>query len=372
MSKYRTLGIFMLEGYCESSKANKHTNKYMAKTVKPEVEEAKKSKLEETMQRMNKLYGVGSVMTLGAVDTGTYEVISTGSIGVDYLVLGIGGCAKGRMYEIRGWEGVGKSTFCGHLAANCQKIQYNGRKGKVAYIDGEHAVNRKYFEQLGVSVDDMVFCQPNTGEEGFDIAENLIKTGEIDLLIIDSDSSLIPKSIIENPIGESKIGKKASLNSTAYPKLKNALSDYKVCVIVISQYREKIGQMFGDPRTTQGGHSLKYYTDVIIDMSKSLIKTADGTEVMGNDTKVKSLKNKMFPPHREIRYEVVFAKGINRIKEVVEMATDLDIVQKSGSWFSYGNSKIGQGYEAVEQMLKDNPEMLQEIQDKVTEKVKPV
>ena len=213
-----------------------------------------KESLEEALKRLNKVYGQGAIMGLNEKNPNDYEVISTGSIGFDYLVLGVGGFVKGKLYEIIGWEGTGKSTICGHLTANCQKMG-----GKVVYIDGEHAVDKNYFRALGVDTDELLLAQPSNGEEGFQIALDTISTGEVDLVIIDSDSSLIPKKVVDGEVGESAIGRKAHLNSNAYPKLKGRLKNSNTCVVVISQYREKIGVMFGDPRTTQGGHALKFY-----------------------------------------------------------------------------------------------------------------
>ena len=344
----------------------------MAKVTKEKVQEEAKSKLQETMDRLNKAYGTGSVMTLGTADNGQYDVISTGSLGLDWICLGIGGGALGRLYEVRGWEGVGKSTLCANMVANCQKSQFKGRKGKAAYLDGEHAVNRPYFEKLGICVDEMIFSQPNTGEEGFDIAENLIKSGEIDLLIIDSDSSFMPKSMIEAPVQDvSKVGKKASLNSTAYPRLKNLLSDYKVCIVVISQYREKLGVMYGDPKITQGGHALKYSADVILEMSKTLIKNSDGTEVYGNETKVKALKNKMHPPHIPIKFDILFNEGIDKMKEVIEFGVELGAIQKGGAgWYTVGETKI-QGEDKLKEFMRDNTGFYQEIEQKVMALLNP-
>lgn len=333
----------------------------MAKKVE-EIREAK-SKLQESMDRLNKAYGVGTVMTL-AKDSPRrkYEVISSGSIGVDHIVLGTGGFAKGKLYELMGWEGSGKSTVCGHVMAECQKA------GKVAAcIDGEGALDPTYFEALGVDLSKLILCQPNSGDEGFNVAIELIKTGEIDLLIIDSDSSLIPKSIMDAPVGESTIGKKARLNSDSYPKLKNALLKYHVCVIVTSQYREKIGVMFGNPTTTQGGHALKFYTDCRIEVSKTMAK--DGDVAYGNITKLKATKNKMSPPYRVAQFEVIWGKGIDAIAELVELATEYEIIKKSGSWYSYGDTKLGQGMNGAVAVFKDNPELCEEIKEKLIEKL---
>lgn len=333
----------------------------MAKKTKDEPIE--KTKLQETLDRLNKQYGKGTILTLDGKMDGNYDVISTGSIGFDYITLGVGGFVKGKLYELMGWEGSGKSTICGHAAAECQK-----KGGKVAYIDGEHAVDKNYFQALGVNTEEMLIVQPSNGEEGFNIASELIKSGEIDLLIIDSDSSLIPKAVIDGDIGDSSIGKKARLNSSAYPKLKGILDISKTCVIVVSQYREKIGVMFGDPRTTQGGHALKFYSDCRIEVSKSLGK--DGDVNYGNKTKVKATKNKMSPPYRQAEFDVLYGKGIDKITELVNLASDFDIIDKSGSWYSYKGNKLGQGINSVGELLQNNPDVNEEIREQVIEKIK--
>ena len=258
----------------------------MAKASK---ESTTNNKFQEALDKLNKAYGTGTILTLDSKTEGNYDVISTGSIGFDYVTLGTGGFVKGKMYELMGWEGTGKSTICGHAVAECQK-----KGGTVLYIDGEHAVDKNYFQQLGVDTTKLLIAQPSCGEEGFNIAMEMINTGDIDLVIIDSDSSLIPKKQLDGDVGDSTIGHKSRLNSNAYPKLKSALSANNVCLIVISQYREKIGVMFGNPTTTQGGHALKFYSDCRIEVSKSLAKEGDVT--YGNITKVKATKNKMCPP----------------------------------------------------------------------------
>lgn len=291
-----------------------------------------KESLDDTLKRLNKQYGEGAILTLNDNSVENYDVISTGSIGFDYHVLGVGGVVKGRLYEIIGWEGTGKSTVCGHITAECQK---NG--GKVVYIDGEHAVDKHYFKALNVNIDEMLIAQPSCGEEGFQIALDTISTGEVDLVIIDSDSSLLPKSVIDGDVGDSAIGKKAKLNSSAYPKIKNQLVENNVCVIVISQYREKIGVMFGDPRTTQGGHALKYYADCRIDISRSLAK--DGTDVVGNITKIKTIKNKTYPPYHKCEFDIAFGIGIDKKKELMDIANDLGLGRKYGKTYTFDEQK---------------------------------
>ena len=281
-----------------------------------------------------------------------FRSISTGSVGFDWLTLGTGGFVKGKLYELMGWEGTGKSTICGHTVAECQK-----KGGTVLYIDGEHAVDKKYFEALGVDTEKLLIAQPSCGEEGFNIAMEMINTGEIDLVIIDSDSSLIPKKVIDGEVGDSAIGRKAKLNSDVYPKLKSYLSKHNVCVIVVSQYREKIGVMFGDPRTTQGGHALKFYADVRIEVSKTVAK--DGAEAYGNDTKVKALKNKMAPPFRLAEFVINYGEGIDRLDEIMTLGNQFNILRKYGKTITYRETKYD--VEEFKVLLQDNEEFYDEI-----------
>lgn len=320
-----------------------------------------KSKLELMFEKLNKAYGKGTIMSLGEKIRDEYDIIPTGSIGFDYKTLGVGGFVKGKLYELIGWESVGKSTVCAHAVAECQKAG-----GLALYIDSEHAVDPNYFKALGVDIDHLIISQPMNGDEGFNVAMEAIKSGEIDLVVIDSDSSMLPKAVIDGEVGDSAIGKKAKLNSDAYPKLKTTLVNNNVCVIVISQYREKIGVMFGDPRTTQGGHALKYYADCRIEMSRSLIK--EGDMITGNKTTIKTLKNKTFPPYRKCDFTVVFGKGIDKIEELATLAMDYDIIVKSGGWYSYGDTKLRE--DELYQLLEDNPELFDEIREKIIEKIK--
>lgn len=320
-----------------------------------------KSRLQESIDKMNKTYGVGTVMTMDSKCKPKYDIIPTGSVGFDYITLGIGGFAKGKLYELMGWEGSGKSTICGHAAAECQK-----KGGKVVYIDGEHALDLAYFEALGVDVHNMLISQPSSGEEGFNVAIEMISTGEVDLVIIDSDSSLLPQSVIDGEVGDSAIGKKARLNNNVYPKIKNLLVRNNTCVIVISQYREKIGVMFGNPVTTQGGHALKFYTDCRLEISKTLGK--DGDSNYGNITKIKAVKNKMWPPFRMCQFDIIYGKGIDRFNEIIDMAIEQNIIQRSGSWFSFGDTKIGQGKNTVIAVLEDNPELFDELKERIMRK----
>ena len=331
----------------------------MAKS-KQESSESK-SKFQEAMDKLNKAYGMGTVLALDSKTEGKYDVISSGSIGFDWITLGVGGFVKGRLYELMGWEGTGKSTICGHVAAECQK-----QGGRVLYIDGEHAVDKNYFQALGVDTTKLLIAQPSCGEEGFNIAMEMINTGEIDLVIIDSDSSLIPKKVLDGEVGDSAIGKKAVLNSNAYPKLKTALSLHNVCVIVISQYREKIGIMFGNPTTTQGGHALKFYSDARIEVTKTGAK--DGDVQYGNITKLKATKNKMCPPYRKCEFEIVYGQGIDRTKEMMELGNEFEVLKKWGKTITFRDTKYD--LEEFTAMLGDNEEFFNEIKDNIVLKIK--
>jgi len=329
----------------------------MAKSTK----ESNNNKFQEALDKLNKAYGAGTVITLDSKTNGDYDVISTGSIGFDWVTLGTGGFVKGRMYELMGWEGTGKSTISGHAVAECQK-----KGGVVLYIDGEHAVDKSYFQSIGVDTTKMLIAQPSCGEEGFNIAMEMITSDSVDLVIIDSDSSLIPKKVLDGEVGDSAIGKKAVLNSNAYPKLKTALSINNVCVIVISQYREKIGVMFGNPTTTQGGHALKFYSDARIEVSKSGAK--DGDVQYGNITKLKATKNKMCPPYRKCEFEIVYGQGIDKVKEIMELGNEFDVLKKWGKTITFRETK----YELDEftAMLNDNEEFYNEIKDTIVLKIK--
>lgn len=323
------------------------------------AEKEEKSKLQETLDDLNKKYGEGTILSLGE-KVRKYDIIPSGSIGLDWITLGIGGFAKGKLYELLGWEGVGKSSICGHAVAECQK-----QGGKVLYIDGEHAVDLIYFKALGVNEDKMLIVQPSNGEEGFNIAIELIKTGEFDLCIIDSDSSLIPKAVIDGDVGDSAIGKKARLNSNAYPKLKGVLSAHNTCTIVTSQYREKIGQLFGDPKTTQGGHALKFYSDGRIEISRSLAK--EGDIIYGNTTKLKAIKNKMSPPFRISSFDIVFGKGIDKKAELIELASDFEIIKKWGKTITIGDTKYTED-EFNEHLLVND--FFENLKERVISKIK--
>tara|TARA_R110000772_G_scaffold29424_2_gene73562 strand:+ start:25617 stop:26870 length:1254 start_codon:yes stop_codon:yes gene_type:complete len=333
----------------------------MAKKVTKTTDGA--NTFEDALERLNKQYGKGTVLSLGSKSEGTYDAISTGSIGFDWKTLGVGGFVKGKMYELMGWEGTGKSTICGHAVASCQS---NG--GKVVYIDGEHAVDTNYFNSLGVDTDTMMIAQPSCGEEGFNIAVELMQTGDVDLIIIDSDSSLIPKAVLDGAVGEHAIGKKARLNSSAYPKIKSMAHNTKTCVIIVSQYREKIGVMFGNPTTTQGGHALKFYSDVRIEVSKSLAKEAG--EVYGNITKVRAIKNKMNPPYVLSDFEVLYGVGIDKVGEMMQLLNDYELGRKYGKTMTVDGVK--HDLEEFKDMVRNDKIFYNDLKHKIISAIKGV
>lgn len=324
-------------------------------------EKIEKSTFASVVGELNKAYGAGSVVEMSEKMDDGYDVVSTGSIAFD-LSLGIGGWQPGKLYELMGWEGTGKTSICGHAVAGFQK-KFPGKK--VVYIDAEHALDKKYFQALGVDVDSMILSQPDYGEMGFNIAEKLIATGDVSLLIIDSNTAMIPKKVIDGEAGDNALGLQARLNSQMYPKIKGKIIKGNTCVIVISQFREKIGVMFGSPVTTNGGHALKFYTDVRVEVSKS-----DDKEGRGSLTKVKVKKNKMAPPFVEGSFFIKWGEGIDAFQETIDFAVEWEIIKQSGSWYSYGTDKIGQGMEQVVQLMQDNPELFAEIKEKVFLKLK--
>lgn len=333
----------------------------MAGRKKQEVIPEGKSPFEIAMEKLNKKYGVGTVLTLEDKSIDGYDVISSGSIGLDHHVLGVGGWVKGKLYELIGWQGGGKSTLCGHAVAECQKAG-----GKALYVDGEHAVDKKYFSALGVDTSKMLLSQPSSGEEGFNVALDMINTGELDLVIIDSDSSLMPLSVVEGDIGDSAIGKKARLNGSAYPKLKVALANNKTCVIVISQYREKIGVMFGDPRTTQGGHALKFYSDCRLEISATLKKEDDINTA--NISKVKCIKNKMSAPFKKTTFDILYGVGIDTTQEFIDLIHDYEIGVIRGKSIKIDEDK----YLLTDfiTLLEDNPEYKDSLKERLIKKIK--
>lgn len=331
------------------------------KNAKKNEEEENISKLQVALNKLNKSYGAGTVFSLTDKSQGSYDVISSGSITIDYEILGIGGFAKGRLYELMGWEGTGKSTVCGHAIAECQLAGGTG-----LYVDSEHAVDKDYFEKLGVNFEKLLFCQPSSGEEGFNIALEVINSGEIDLVILDSDNALLPQAVVEGEIGDSAIGKKARLNNDAYPKLKAAAAANKVCVIVISQFREKIGVMFGNPTTTQGGHALKYYSDCRMEISKSLAK--EGDVVYGNLTKIKTIKNKTFAPYKSGSFDIVYGEGIDKVTEIMQLLDLYGLGKKYGSTYTFDGTKMD--LEKFKTLVKDDPDFYKELKDKLIYKMK--
>lgn len=319
--------------------------------------------LQLVVEKLEKSYGKGAVMKLGdsrVVDT---EVISTGSLGLD-MALGIGGLPRGRIVEIFGPESSGKTTLAIHAIAQAQKAG-----GMAAIVDAEHAFDKTYAQALGVDVDNLLIAQPDDGEQALDIAEHLIRSGAIDILVVDSVAALVPRSEIEGEMGDSKMGLQARLMSQAMRKLTGAISKTRCTCIFINQLREKIGVMFGNPETTTGGNALKFYASIRLDIRRTGQIKDKENNVVGNETKVKVVKNKLSPPFRVATFEIMYGKGISKEGEVIDMATDLGIIQKSGSWFSYENNKIGQGRDAVKQLLLDNPELAEELEKKVRDKI---
>ncbi len=314
--------------------------------------------LKMTLDKIDKDFGKGSVMKLGEKSNAEMEVISTGSLGLD-IALGIGGLPKGRIVEIYGPESSGKTTIAIHTIAEAQKMG-----GICAIIDAEHAFDSSYARKLGVNVDELLISQPDYGEQALEIAERLILSGALDVIVIDSVAALVPKSELEGEMGESKMGLQARLMSQAMRKLTAAISRTQCTCIFINQLREKIGVMFGNPETTTGGNALKFYASVRLDIRKSTA-IKDGDTVMGNRTKVKVVKNKVAPPFRVAEFDIMYGEGVSKIGELIDLGVELNILTKSGSWFSYGENKIGQGRDAVKTFLQDNPEFAEEIEGKI-------
>ena len=321
--------------------------------------------LQLTLDKLDKTYGKGAVMKLGdeaIVDE--IEAIPSGSLGLD-IALGIGGYPRGRIVEICGPESSGKTTLTLHAIAQCQK-----QGGIAAFIDAEHAFDRFYAEKLGIDVAELIISQPDNGEQALEIADNLIRSGAIDLVVIDSVAALTPKSEIEGEMGDSKMGLHARLMSQALRKLTGSISKTQCAVFFINQLRDKIGVLFGNPETTTGGNALKFYASVRLDIRRSTqIKGADA-EVLGNKTRVKVVKNKVAPPFKTTEFDIMFGEGISRIGEIIDLGVNYEIIKKSGSWFSYNDTKLGQGRDAVKQLLADNPELMEELEVKIRETLK--
>jgi recombination protein RecA len=326
--------------------------------------EAKLKALQLTLDKLDKTYGKGSVMKMGDSVVQEVEVIPSGSLGLD-IALGVGGYPKGRIIEIYGPESSGKTTLTLHAMAEAQKAG-----GIAAFIDAEHAFDRFYAKNLGVDIDNLIISQPDNGEQALEIADNLIRSGAIDIVVIDSVAALTPKSEIEGEMGDSKMGLHARLMSQALRKLTGSISKTNCTVIFINQLREKIGVMFGNPETTTGGNALKFYASVRLDIRRSSqIKNTDG-DVQGNKTRVKVVKNKVAPPFQSTEFDIMYGEGISKVGEVIDLGVNYEIIKKSGSWFSYGDTKLGQGRDAVKQLLLDNPELQEEIETKIVEAIK--
>ncbi len=323
----------------------------------------KQQALKLTLERLEKTYGKGTIMRLGdknAVDV--VEVIPTGSISLD-LALGVGGYAKGRIIEIYGPESSGKTTLTLHAIAECQR---NG--GIAAFIDAEHAFDRFYAQKLGVDIENLLISQPDNGEQALEIADNLIRSGAIDILVIDSVAALVPKSELEGEMGDSKMGLQARLMSQALRKLTATISKTNCCCIFINQLREKIGVMFGNPETTTGGNALKFYCSLRLDIRR-IGQIKDGEVISGNRAKVKVVKNKLAAPFRTAEFDIMYGEGISKTGEIVDLGVELNILKKSGSWYSYGDTKLGQGRDAIKQLLSDNPELAEELEKAIKEAV---
>ena len=330
-------------------------------TVNPNSEKLKA--LQAAMSKIEKDFGKGSIMKLGDEQIENVDVIPTGSLGLN-AALGVGGYPKGRIIEIYGPESSGKTTLAIHAIAECQKTG-----GIAAFIDAEHAFDRFYAQKLGVDIDNLYIAQPDNGEQALEIADQLIRSSAVDIIVIDSVAALTPKKEIEGDMGDSAVGLHARLMSQALRKLTSTIAKTNTTCIFINQLREKIGVMFGNPETTTGGNALKFYASVRLDIRR-VTSLKDGDQVVGNQVRVKVVKNKVAPPFRKAEFEITFGEGISKIGEIVDLATEHEIIKKSGSWFSYGESKLAQGRDAVKALLKDNPELCEELEAKIMEKIK--
>jgi len=335
----------------------------MAKDTVDDIRKEKLKSLETTLGKIEKDFGKGAIMKLGDRAVVSVGVIPSGSIALD-IALGVGGYPRGRVVEIYGPESSGKTTLAIHAIAQAQKAG-----GIAAFIDAEHAFDSTYAQKLGVDIENLLISQPDHGEQALEITDHLIRSGAIDIIVIDSVAALTPKAEIEGEMGDSKMGLQARLMSQALRKLTATISKTNTCCVFINQLREKIGVLFGNPETTTGGNALKFYASVRLDIRK-INQIKEGEEVFGNRTKVRVVKNKLAPPFRKAEFDILYGEGISRIGEVIDLATELEIVKKSGSWFSYGETRLGQGRDAVKQLLTDNPELSEEIEKKIVEKMK--
>lgn len=332
------------------------------KNATPQVNPEKLKALQATLDKIEKDFGRGTIMKMGDKPVVEVSTISSGSVGLDHA-LGIGGYPRGRVIEIYGPESSGKTTLAIHAIAEAQKAG-----GIAAIIDAEHAFDRTYAEKLGVNTDTLLISQPDNGEQALEVADHLIRSGAIDIVVIDSVAALTPKAEIEGEMGDSKMGLQARLMSQALRKLTANISRTNTCCIFINQLREKIGVMFGNPETTTGGNALKFYASVRIDIRR-ITQMKEGEEVTGNRTRAKVIKNKMAPPFRKAEFDIMFGEGISKVGEIIDLGVELEVIKKSGSWFSYGDTKLGQGRDAVKQLLYDNPELADELEAKVREKL---
>ncbi|HNQ60121.1 MAG TPA: recombinase RecA [Bacteroidales bacterium] len=327
--------------------------------------QAKLKALEATISNIEKNYGKGAIMRLGDQPTEAIPVISTGSIGLD-TALGVGGLPKGRVIEIFGPESSGKTTLALHAIAEAQK-----QGGIAAFIDAEHAFDRTYAQKLGVDTDNLLVSQPDYGEQALEISDNLIRSNAIDIIVIDSVAALTPKSEIEGEMGDSKMGLQARLMSQALRKLTANISKTKTCCIFINQLREKIGVMFGNPETTTGGNALKFYASVRLDIRR-VTQLKEGENITGNRVRVKVVKNKVAPPFRQAEFDIIYGEGVSKLGEIIDLGSELGVIKKSGSWFSYGDTRLGQGRETVRQLLVDNPELAEELEKNIRTKLSEV
>jgi recombination protein RecA len=347
----------------QGTKTGQDTKQQNKKNTDSKVNQEKMKALELTLDKIEKGYGKGTIMKMGDKAVADVPSISSGSISLD-MALGVGGYPRGRIIEVYGPEASGKTTLAIHAIAEAQK-----KGGIAAILDAEHAFDRFYAEKLDVDVENLLISQPDNGEQALEIADHLIRSGAIDIVVIDSVAALTPKSELEGDMGDSKMGLQARLMSQALRKLAANINKTNTCCMFINQLREKIGVMFGNPETTTGGNALKFYSTVRVDIRR-IGQIKEGEEVKGNRTRVKVVKNKLAPPFRKAEFDIMYGEGISKVGEIIDLGVDHKIIRKSGSWYSYGDTKLGQGREAVKQLLRDNPELTEELEGKIVEKLK--